>query len=164
MLSPTEISTLRAAIIASTVPVVVAARTAHDSQALADYYSADASPAVPAWSTNVDSQTMFGALNIANYDSVLAGKRDAFRLMMEFAPVDATKNQIRKGIVDIFVAADAAAMLNAMTVNANNLEVVFGGNSPASGGVTALKRNYVGDIDELAMRSVVWNNDGTPAF
>jgi len=140
---------------ANTNATVVAALVVRDDQAIADWYNQASS--TKAWRPIVEKQDLFDAMNLATFDSVAAGKRDAWKIMLDMAPLDFTKASNRKGVVDIFATADATNMLTACTENALQVELVFGGNSKTSGSVTAIKRNYIG-ATEAAEVSHVLNN------
>ena len=146
-MTPVQLSTLAAHIRANANPDVVSARNVRDDGALAAWYN---SPSVTkAWSVGVERPTLFGALNLTNYDGLSAGKRDAFRLIFDSCPVDFSNDKIRAGIVDIFSVVDEAVILNAATELALNIETVFGGASATSGTVTAIKRIVVGAVHSV---------------
>ena len=68
-------------------PTANAAYLAQDTFTLLAWCNAVASPAVSAWRTAVTASDLFDALNIATYDSVLAGKRDAFKMLLTLGVV-----------------------------------------------------------------------------
>lgn len=149
-------TTLKAAILAD--PTASAHWTAGDFHSLTAFVNALTTQ--DAWRQSVAATDMVAALKFATYDGIVAGKRDAFRLMLEYG-VDATKVSVRNGLADIFATgggyADSAQlgkMLSESCVEkANWGEVALGYTTPAAvGGVTAIKRNYVGtfSIDELS--------------
>ena len=108
--------------------------------------------ATKAWMGAASKRDLFEAMNIATYDSVAAGKKDSWKLMMDLAPIDFSRLGMRKGILDIFVIADANTMLAALTEWASNAELLLGGNNATSGTVTALKRNWSGEIDNKELK------------
>lgn len=154
-MTPNQHVVFAAHIRANTDAVVVAALANRNDQAIADWYNQSTS--TKAWRDVVEKQELFDAMNLATFDSVSAGKRDAWKIMLDMAPLNFTKASNRKGVVDIFATADATAMLNACTENALQVELVFGGDSKTSGGVTAIKRNYIG-ATEAGEVSHVLNN------
>ena len=95
---------------------------------------------------SVTKREMFEAMNISTYDAVSAGKKESWQLMLSMAPIDMTRGGMRKGVLDIFVTVDANAMLAAFTEKASRAEEIIGGSSPTTGTVTALKRDWVGDV------------------
>lgn len=141
-MTPEQHVVFAAHIRANTDAGVVAALAVRDDQAISDWYNQPSS--TKAWSQSVQKQELFNAMNLATFDSVVAGKRDAWKIMLDMAPLDFTKASNRKGVVDIFVTADATKILTACTENALQVELVFGGESKTSGSVTALNRNYIG--------------------
>lgn len=146
--------TLKAALLASTDPVVQAAVAALNMEGLAVWCNQKSN--VDAWATSVSRNTLFEAMNIANYDNLTAGKRISWQLVLDCAPVDASRNKLRKGITDIWSAADADVILTDCLEKANNGEVLIGGNNATSGSVTGLKRDYVGNFSADIL-SQVWN-------
>jgi hypothetical protein len=133
--------------------------------AAGDFYSltnyVNAATTTKAWRASVSASDLFDNLTISSFDNATAGKRDCFRMMLDRGTVDATKKSIRDGFADIFAltggysdGAQLAKMLNGACVeNARWAEVALGGTTPAAvGGVSALKRNFVGSLslDEVA--------------
>lgn len=141
-MTPEQHVVFAAHIRANTDAGVVAALAVRDDQAISDWYNQSSS--TKAWRQSVQKQELFNAMNLATFDSVVAGKRDAWKIMLDMAPLDFTKASNRKGVVDIFATADATKILTACTENALQVELVFGGESKTSGSVTALNRNYIG--------------------
>ena len=154
-MTPEQHAVFAAHIRANTNALVVAALAVRDDQAIADWYNQTTS--TKAWRPIVQKQELFDAMNLTTFDSVIAGKRDAWKIMLELAPLDFTKASNRKGVVDIFAAADATSLLTACTENALQVELVFGGDNKTSGSVTAIKRNYIG-ATEAGEVSHVLNN------
>jgi hypothetical protein len=146
MLTNAQLQTLKAAILAETDPALVALRSAGASGAMAEWYNLDAAPVVKAWRVAVESQDLFEATPITQFDGLTAGKRDAWNLMLANAPVDASRNKIRAAVTDIWQAAQATTILTAMTENASRAEVLFGGSNATDGGVTALRRDWTGEL------------------
>jgi len=103
--------------------------------------------ATKAWMGAASKRDLFEAMNIATYDSVAAGKKDSWKLMMDLAPIDFSRLGMRKGILDIFVTADANAALASLTEWATNAEALLGGDPATSGTTTAIKRKWTGTIE-----------------
>jgi hypothetical protein len=136
-------------------PAVASFLTARNDTAIADWYNTPST--TKAWRADFTKEELFSVLNLTSYDGLTAGKRDSFRLIFDNAPVNFCNDRIRAGVVDIFSATDEAAMLNAATEFASNLEMVFGGAVATSAAITAIKRNFVGDVTSWDI-SVLLNN------
>ena len=99
-----------------------------------------------AWNPSMSSGLLFEATNVAKFDGLTAGKRDAWRLMLDFAPVDMSRNKVRKAVVDAWGNADSVAVLASCTRKATNGEKYLGGNSATENTVTAWKLAVPGNI------------------
>lgn len=155
MLTTTQLATLKADILASTDPAIVAARdavTGRNDTLLAQLYNSAASPVRKAWRVSVSGRDLFDAMTIGKFDNLTAGKRDAYRLMIDMGSIDATRQKMRKAIDDIW-GVDATPILQDMQENATRLEVLLGGGSATTATVEGLKRSYVGTVtqDEIGM-------------
>ena len=150
-LSRGQTHTLIVALRASVVPDVVAAMMQRDFNALAAWLNANST--TQAWMDGVTKREMFEAMNISTYDSVSAGKKESWQLMLSMTPIDMTRGGMRKGVLDIFATADANAMLAAFTEKASRAEEIIGGSSPTTGTVTALKRDWIGDVLATDLRA-----------
>lgn len=149
MLTPAQQATLKAAILAETDPVAAGYRDAGNHDQLAIWLNADST--TDAWRTVARASDLRRAMTISKFDSLSAGKRDAWRLLLEFAPVDFTVQKDRRGVIDIWGDADGAAILTeAGLEKASRAEVYFGGTTVVQGtapnAVSALKRNWTGDL------------------
>ena len=149
-ISQQQLNTVVIALRASSDPVVVNALAHNNHVKLADWCNDNS--ATKAWMSAASRRDLFEAMNIATYDAVSAGKKDSWQMMMSVAPIDMARAAMRKGILDIFVTADANTMLAALTEWASNAELLLGGNSATSGTVTALKRNWAGEIDAKELK------------
>ena len=149
-ISQKDLNSLVIALRASAVPAVVHAISRRDYGGLADWCNDNS--ATKAWMSAASKRDLFEGMNIATYDAVSAGKKDSWQMMMSVAPIDMSRAAMRKGILDIFVIADANTMLAALTEWASNAELLLGGNSATSGTVTALKRNWSGEIDNKELK------------
>ena len=132
-MTPAELQTLRAAIDASTDPVVMVARLpdTRDDGAVQAWCNAP-SPTV-AWQ-RVTPAMAASAIDLSEMDNaaMTAGKRDAVRLALDhFNGFDATGATGRKAITDLFPNVGApnsrAGMLTAARRFATNVEAAFGG-------------------------------------
>ena len=99
-----------------------------------------------AWNPSMSSGLLFEATNVAKFDGLTAGKRDAWRLMLDFAPVDMSRNKVRKAVVDAWGNADSVAVLASCVRKATNGEKYLGGNSATENTVTAWKLAVPGNI------------------
>jgi hypothetical protein len=149
-LTPAQKSTFLTAINAETNPGLVTCRQARDDGCIAVFYNA--ATATKAWREAVSGKEIFEAMNLTNYDGLTAGKRDAWSLMLTFSPLDFSRGKIRSAVNDIWSAADRDAILNAATEFASKFEMLFGGNSFTTGGVTAIRRAlpYVLNINDVS--------------
>ena len=99
-----------------------------------------------AWNPSMSSGLLFEATNVAKFDGLTAGKRDSWRLMLDFAPVDMSRNKVRKAVVDAWGNADSVAVLASCVRKATNGEKYLGGNSATENTVTAWKLAVPGNI------------------
>lgn len=147
-LSAQQLSAFAAAI--RLEPAVSAFLTAGDDGSIAAYYNAPAAPTQLAWLTGVAARTLDEGADYSAFDSVAAGKRDAWALFLQYAPRDMSKNKNRKTVTDVWgnavAGSTAAAILNACTRKATRAEVLFGGNVASTGDVSATKLNWEGFI------------------
>lgn len=151
-----ELITLKAAVVADTA--ANALLVAGDMPTLTAYVNA--LTATDAWRPEVPAADLVAVLRFATYDNLTAGKRDAFRVMLEYGPVDATKAAIRDGLADIFAviggysdAQQLPKMMAACTEKATWAQTKFPFTTPpAIGGVTAIKRTFTSivTIDEVS--------------
>lgn len=150
-LTQTQAATLKAAILAETAPSFVEARTRGDDGFLAAFFNAPASPTLLAWRTAATARDLDEGADYSAFDSVQAGKRDAWALFLMYGPRDLTRQKARKVITDVWGNATAGsvaeAILQAGSRAATRGEKALGGNSPATTGtVTALRLTFEGSI------------------
>ena len=136
--------TLAAALRAETDAGVVAAVAIRNDMFLRDW--CNLLSAQDAWATALTNKLLFEATDIGKFDNLTAGKRDAWRLMLDFAPVDFTRNKMRKAVTDTWGATDSVAVLQACVRKATNGEKYMGGTSATENTVTAWKLNLAGTI------------------
>lgn len=156
MMTKAQLITLKAAVVAD--PTANALFVAGDTPSLTDYVNAAST--TDAWRNSVSSRDLVSALKYATFDSLAAGKRDAFRLMLDFGPVDATQASVRNGLADIFAvtgtytdSAQLGKVLSACVEKATWAQTKFPFTTPATvGGVTAIKRDFTDLVsqDEVA--------------
>lgn len=150
MLTQSQLTTLAAALRAETNQGVIDAVAIGNITYLVEW-CAEAS-ATDAWNTVVEKSTLFEATNISKYDNLTAGKRDAWQLVIDNAPINGSRNKMRSAVVDIWGIGDSVAILQDMRRKATRGEAYLGGTSTTTNTVTALKLNYVGSlsIDDIA--------------
>lgn len=145
-LTTAQETTLAAHIRANQSAEVVAALAIRNDMELARLYNL--ASATDAWQSNMSGRDLFEATDITKYDNITkTGKREAWRMMLDFAPIDFTRQKYRKVCTDVWeVAAEATAVLQACTRKATVAEKALGGNSASTGGVSALKLNFEGAL------------------
>lgn len=141
-LTTNQFNTLKAAIIADATAGPL--RTAGDSVALLAWCNAQKA-ATPAWRVSVRPQDSDEASTYTAFDSVVAGKRESWRIFLMFNR-DFSKAKVRNWVVDVWGAATAASIsesiLQAGTENATNAQNALGGTTATTGTVTALRRTF----------------------
>jgi hypothetical protein len=151
MLTPAQLTTLKAAILAETNATFVAYRNGGVDSGMSEWYN-EAST-TDAWRIAVDAQTMDEASDYASFDTIVAGKRDSWGLFLQYAPRDFGRQKTRKVITDVWgnatAGSNAEEILQAGVEKATRGEMVFGGTAATTGTVTATKRNWVGRIETL---------------
>ena len=147
----TELQTLATAIRAETDQSVIDALAIRNDTALAEWCNSNSN--TDAWSTSVSSRELFESTDIAKFDNLSAGKRDAYRLLLAYTPVDASRNKIRKALSDIWGTTDSVSLLSACIRKATNAEVYLGGTSATTDTVTGLKLNFNGyvSVDDVSI-------------
>ena len=73
-----------------------------------------------------------------------AGKRDAWKLMLDFTPLDMGRNKLRLAVIDVWGDTDCIAVLQACTRKATNGEKYLGTTTVTEKTVTALKLTVAG--------------------
>lgn len=137
-IEPSHYSILAAHIRANADPVVTAALAIRDDDAICDWYNASTS--TDAWDNSVDRLALFEMTPITSFDGLSAGKRDAWRLMLEQAaiiPIDFGRAKPRAVVRDIWSVAQADAILTSCIRKATRCEMVFGGTVETSGTISA---------------------------
>ena len=153
MLTAAQKVTLAAALRAETNAAVVAAMAIRNDVFLTEWCNSPS--ATDAWNPSVDRATLFDLTNITKFDGLTAGKRDAWKIMMDNAPVNATKAKIRKAPADIWGASDGVAVLQGFTVKATNAQVYLGGTSVTENTVTAMKMNFTETIGVMELSEIL---------
>lgn len=152
MMTEAQKQTLAAALRAETDASVIAAMSIRNDVYLAEW--CNAASAVDAWSA-MTARLLFEASDVTKFDSLQTGKRDAWRMMLDFQPIDFTRNKMRKAVVDVWGTTAAVAVLQACTRKATNAENYLGGNSATENTVTALKLNWTGTLSHPEISDVL---------
>lgn len=155
-MTPAQMTTLAAGLRASTDPTVVAALSIRNDIALTDWCNANSS--TDAWNDAADKRTLFEAMDVAKFDNLTAGKRDAYVVLMDNAPIDASRNKMRKAIDDIWGNTDSVAVLQSLLRKATNGELILGSTDATTNTVTAKKLDVPGKIN-LTDLSVALNTN-----
>lgn len=137
-LQDTQASILAADIRANTDPVVVAALAIRDDDTICAYYNA--ATTTKCWISEVDGQSLFELTPITVFDSLTAGKREAWMMLIEqsrISPLDFGRSKFRSAVVDIWAASERTSILNGVTRYATRAEILFGGTVESTGGVSA---------------------------
>lgn len=137
-------TTLAAAIRAETDPSVTAALAIRDDVTLENWVNANST--VDAWNEAMTAADLFVAMDVTKFDALTAGKRDAWKLMMDYAPINLRKNEYRKAVVDVWGTVDSVLVLQACVRKATNGEKYLGGTTVVENTVSALKLSNPGRI------------------
>ena len=142
MMTEAQKQALATALRAETDAGVVAMLAIRNDVWLAEW--CNAASAVDAWQPAMTNSLLFEAGDVTKFDGLSAGKRDSWKLLLEFAPIDFSRNKMRKAVTDIWGNTDSVAVLQACTRKATNAENYLGGNSATENTVTALKLKWTG--------------------
>lgn len=151
-LSETQLQTLATALKAETDPSLVVNLAIRNDVFMTAWVNGDS--AADAWHNNCGKRELFEATNVTKFDSLTAGKRDAWKLMLDNSPIDMTRAPMRKAVIDVWGVTDSAAVLTGCLHKATRGELYLGGTTVATSNptVSALKLNYSGtiSIDEVS--------------
>lgn len=176
MLNTTQLQTLKAAILAETDPVLVAARTGGATAAMAEWYNLNSSVFV--WKTNAKTTDILDSITWSSFTSndaadgtviytnrllsVQTKQMNLQNMLIGRETVDTSKVNIRAGLRDAVIAlptgalgasvsaggASGSTVLNACTRLANNVEKLFATVDSATGTVTAKLLTYEGRVSD----------------
>jgi hypothetical protein len=128
-------------------PTANAARIAGDTVSVLGWLNGAKVPTVLSWRANMTPLELDEAANYTAFDSLTAGKRAAWPLMLGFDR-DMRKNKNRNAVADIWgpvtASSVAESILLASTTPATNTQVTLGGTVKTTGTVTATDYNYTG--------------------
>lgn len=181
MLTPTQASTLHAAIFAETDPAFVELRNAGSTGAIAEWYSATANPDFLVWRTDAQVSDIINAISLDKYtpndapdntatwtNRALAAQTKQLNLQLLLQgknAIDASKATVRAGLRDAVISVPTGAagantspggtsgvnVLTACTRKANRIEKLFSSGSETTGTVTASLLTYEGGIGNDAI-------------
>ena len=143
-LTTTQETTLAAHIRSNQDAAVVAALAIRNDVELARLYNL--SSATDAWVSRMGGVDLFQVSDVTKFDGLTAGKRDAWRMMLDFAPIDFTRQKNRKAAQDVWGNTDSVAVLQAVTRKATVAESALGGASATTNTVAAVKLNWEGTL------------------
>ncbi len=139
-----QLQTLAAAIRAETDQACVDALAIRNDVAMEQWINADS--AQSAWNPAMAAIDMFEVTDVTKFDGLVAGKREAWRLMLDFAPINFGRQKFRKAVTDAWGTADSKAILTACTRPATNGEKYLGGTTATENTISALKLRFPGNI------------------
>lgn len=143
-LTDNQYQTLAAALRAETNQTCIDALAIRNDVALTEWVNAESTQ--DAWNPAMTGKMLFEASDIGKFDNLTAGKRDAWRMMLDFHPLDFARNKMRKAVVDTWGKTDSVAILQACTRKATNGEKYLGGTSATENTVSAWKLSVPGNI------------------
>ncbi len=144
MLTVPQAQLLAAGLRAETNQTVVDALAARDDYTLSLWVNTNSIQ--DAWNAAMQKRDLFEATDITSFDTVTAGKREAWGLMLDNAPLDMSRNKLRKAVVDVWGSTTGVTVLQACLRKATNGEVYIGGTSQTTQTVAGLNLKYAGPI------------------
>ena len=139
-----QLQTLAAAIRAETNQACVDALAIRNDVAMEQWINSDS--AQDAWNPAMTGVDMFEVTDVTKFDGLVAGKREAWRLMLDFAPINFGRQKFRKAVTDAWGTTDSKAILTACTRHATNGEKYLGGTTATENTIAAWKLNFPGNI------------------
>ena len=143
-LTDTKLQTLATALRAETDANVVNYLANRMDVQLAEW--CNTASASDAWNPAMTGGMLFEATNVVKFDGLAAGKRDSWKLMLDFTPLDMGRNKLRLAVIDVWGNTDSVAVLQACTRKATNGEKYLGTTTVTENTVTALKLVVPGQI------------------
>ena len=149
MLTSAQLAILKAAILAETAGAFVTLRQQGATGAMAEWINGTLQPNVLAWKTAASANELDEGADYSAFDSVAAGKRDAWSMFLMYAPRDMSKGRNRKVVTDVWGNATAASIgesvLLAATRKITRGEDYLGGSATGTtGAVTARNLTWEG--------------------
>jgi len=147
-LNTAQLQTLKAAINAETNGAFVTYRNTGQTGAMADWYNVASN--TDAWNSSVDKTQLNAVSTYTNYDTVVAGKRDAWSLFLGSAPQDMSQGKLRNTVTDVWGPVVAASVgeeiLKGCRRKSTRGENVYGGTVASTGTVSATKLAVEGSM------------------
>lgn len=137
---------LAVGLLAETDPVLVGWRNVRNDVFLYEWVNTET--LTDAWHNGCAKRELFEATDVSKFDNLTAGKRDAWKLMLDNAPADMTRANMRKAVIDVWGVTDSKAVLQSCLKKATRGELYLGGTTPVTNTntVVALKLNFQGSI------------------
>lgn len=150
MLTDPKLQTLASALRAETDANVVNYLANRMDVQLAEW--CNTASASDAWNQAMTGSMLFEATNVVKFDTLTAGKRASWDLMLRYSPLDMGRNKLRLAVIDVWGTTDSVAVLQACTRKATNGEKYLGSTSVTANTVTALKLTVPGaiSVDEVS--------------
>lgn len=147
MITPTQRLAIKAAILAD--PVLAS----KISGPTADYWAIECAlneyTTTDAWKVSVPVDASDEAADYSTFDSIAAGKRDSWSFFLRI-PRNYARTKVRKWITDVWGSATAGSnaenILKVGIEKARRVEVIIGGATKTTGTLTALDRDFVGEV------------------
>lgn len=139
-----QLQTLATAIRAETNQACVDALSIRNDVAMEAWINS--ASAQSAWNPSMSGVDLFGATDVTKFDGLVAGKREAWKLMLQFAPINFGKQKFRKAVTDAWGTTDSKAILTDCTRPATNGEKYLGGTVVTENTIAAWKLNFSGNI------------------
>lgn len=148
MLTPAQTVALKSAIVAESDPVFAAFRAEGNAGGMAAWFNAPSTPVEAAWSSSVSRRDIDDAASYASFDTIAAGKRDAWAIFLDGAPRDMTKAKNRNLVVDVWGSgAIARSILTACTRAITRAEKLLGGTATqTTDTIVALRLTWEGTV------------------
>ena len=144
MLTPAQETTLANGLKAETNQAVIDAMAIRNDVFLAEW--CNTASTVDAWEPSMTGTALFEASDMTKFDALTAGKRDSWRMMLDFTPLNMARVSNRKAIQDVWGNTDSIPVLQACTRKATNAERYLGGNTGTTNTVTATRLNWTGTL------------------
>lgn len=141
-LTPAQLTTLKAAILAETNNTFVGYRNNGQTDRMAGWLNQSGS--TDAWMDAAERRTIFEAIDLTKFDALTAGKRDSWRLLMDNAPIDFGRNKMRQAVVDVWGATDSVPVLQGLLEKATRAQALLGGTTKTTNTVAGLDRAFMG--------------------
>lgn len=155
-------ATLRTAILAETDPQFVSWRNGGADGAMADWFNAPAPSGELAWMREATAKQIEAKADYAAFDGLSQGKRDAWGLVLQYAPRDFATDDIgggvnlmRRAIADIWTGSTPAnnartAILSSLRRQVKRAEKLLGGTATATQStVVAIVLAWEGTISSM---------------